>query len=224
MKDLWQKYSNSFLNITSREQYLIIVAGVTVIFLVIFSGFIDVNLSKTAKLDDEISKITIENANTVNMVNILQESLMSDVNLDINNKVDRVDKGLLAIDVQLLELTSGLIDPIQMRFALTELLQLQSTISLNSFQVLPPVPLNKTQKAKDDSQAVQADTLTLYKHGIKLVLRGNFFQLRDYLTNLEQLEWQFFWRSFDYQIIKHPTAELHIELYSLSTKKEFLGV
>jgi MSHA biogenesis protein MshJ len=224
MKDLWQKYADSFLHITSREQYLIITAGVTVIFLVMFSGFIDVNLSKTAKLDDKIKKITIENTNTGNMVNILQESLMSDVNLDINNKVERVDKGLLALDDELLELTSGLIDPIQMRYALIDLLQLQSSVSLNTFEVLPPVPLNIKQDTSDTSQVEPANQLTLYKHGIKLVLRGGFFQLRDYLSTLEQLEWQFFWRSFDYQIINYPTAELHIELYSLSTKKEFLGV
>jgi hypothetical protein len=62
-----------------------------------------------------------------------------------------------------------------MRYALIDLLQLQSSVSLNTFEVLPPVPLNIKQDTSDTSQVEPANQLTLYKHGIKLVLRGGFF-------------------------------------------------
>jgi len=94
--------------------------------------------------------------------------------------------------------------------------------------------LNKAQNQQVNKQVVKkvtmqkppqsADDIGLYRHRITLKLSGSFFQLRDYLNQLEQLPWKFFWEKFDYKLIKYPKGELQIEIYSLSLKKEFIGV
>jgi len=38
------------------------------------------------------------------------------------------------------------------------------------------------------------------------------------------LSWKFFWQEFNYQLKEYPVSELEIEMYSLSTKREFIGV
>ncbi len=224
MKALWQKYSNGFLNSTPREQYLIIFAGISAIVLIIYSNFIDPNLIKSASLEQKTSKLRSDNNTAISTIEILEQSLANDVNVAVGNKVERVDKVLLALDDDLLALTSGLINPLQMRYALVDLLQLQQNLTLNTFEVLSPEALTVKNANKTDSDQIAAKTLTLYKHPIKLVISGSYFQLRDYLVALEELEWRFFWRTFDYRMNEYPMAELHIELYSLSTKREFLGV
>jgi MSHA biogenesis protein MshJ len=134
---------------------------------------------------------------------------------------------MAAVDQDLLALTSGLINPIQMRYALIDLLKLQKGVSLLSFEVIKAQPLTVPASNKKGTEGVtvnESNVLTLYKHGIKLKIKGNYFQLRDYLIQLEQLEWTFFWQTFDYQLIQYPNSELIIEMYSLSTHKEFIGV
>ena len=107
-------------------------------------------------------------------------------------------------------------------------MKLEKGVKITSFEVLNAAPLNidSTKKKSKEGKKQKAvdDTLLLYKHGIKLVLKGEYFQLRDYLQQLEQLQWQFFWQEFNYQLLEYPNGELHIEMYSLSTKKEFIGV
>ena len=66
--------------------------------------------------------------------------------------------------------------------------------------------------------------MVLYRHAIKIKLSGSYFQLRDYLIQLESLSWKFFWQEFNYQLKEYPVSELEIEMYSLSTKREFIGV
>ncbi len=68
------------------------------------------------------------------------------------------------------------------------------------------------------------EAIGLYRHTIKLKLKGSYFQLRDYLTQLESLPWKFFWEKFNYQLKEYPQGELEIEIYSLSLKQEFIGV
>ena len=83
-------------------------------------------------------------------------------------------------------------------------------------------PVVKMATLQKPPQAV--NDIGLYRHRIILKLSGSFFQLRDYLNQLEQLPWKFFWEKFDYKLIKYPKGELQIEIYSLSLKKEFIGV
>jgi MSHA biogenesis protein MshJ len=224
MNDLWQTYSSLFLNITKREKYLIITAGVSVIFLVVFSLFIDENLSESAKLDLKIIKIKQDNSSIKTTTQILANSLLDDVNAPLDDIIEQTNRTILSLDDTLLDLTSRMITPAQMRYALVDLLRLQSTISLKAFSALSVEPLAVKQPAYDTNQVFPSEALSLYKHSVKLVLSGSYFELRDYLASLEQLKWRFFWRAFEYRLIEYPVAELHIEIYSLSTKKEFLGV
>ena len=147
------------------------------------------------------------------------------------------------VDKKLLELTSDLIDPIQMRFALIKLLKLQKGVKLLSFEVLPANPVTEDKVIADDENETeqtieknntstvktrdvqsQPAQLRLYRHGIKIKLQGQYFELKDYLTQLESLSWKFFWQEFDYQLKAYPVSELEIEIYSLSTSQEFIGV
>jgi MSHA biogenesis protein MshJ len=55
-------------------------------------------------------------------------------------------------------------------------------------------------------------------------LEGQYFDLRDYLSQIENLSWTFFWQRFDYQLGEYPVGQLSIEIYSLSTTSDFVGV
>jgi len=48
--------------------------------------------------------------------------------------------------------------------------------------------------------------------------------LQNYLSQLEKLSWKFFWQDFNFKLTEYPKSELEIEMYSLGTKKEFVGV
>ena len=81
---------------------------------------------------------------------------------------------------------------------------------------------DKTEEKKVDDNRNQ--TINLYRHSIKLKLKGRYFNLRNYLSQLEGLSWKFFWQHFQYQVAEYPNSELEIEIYSLSTTREFIGI
>lgn len=250
MNTFWQDYSDKFQEITQREQILVLLTGVVAIAFVLYSLFIDENSIRSDTYSKDIKQIESNIKAKQQTLNIFEQALLEDPNQAVNGQIVQYENKLEQIDTALLSLTSDLIDPIQMRFALIELLKLQKGVSLLAFDVIRAQPVSLTPGMDNaEAQSVQqgnaqsvsnphsstgnlsqaenldeAQSLILYKHGIKLTLSGGYFQLRDYLSQLEQLKWTFFWQQFDYKLKQYPQGVLEVELYSLSTKQEFIGV
>ena len=231
MNQQWQSYCEKFLHITPREQYLITGSGLVAIIFILFSFFIDDKTQQITKLTKENNAILSSNKISKSSIDLFEQALKKDPNKAINEQIQQYQKKLATVDTNLLQLTSDLINPIEMRHALMQLLKLQKGVSLQSFQVLVAQPINTADDQKEKSNITKNSTKTddveeivLYRHAIKIKLQGRYFQLRDYLQQVERLKWKFFWREFNYQLKEYPTSELEIELYSLSTKKEFVGV
>ncbi|GAA5137789.1 hypothetical protein [Thalassotalea piscium] len=239
MNEFWQRYSEKFQAITTREQMLVLMSGAIAITFILFSLFVDANLVRSNVFTKDIAQLEADMRAKAQTIDIFQQALSEDPNKTVTEQISQYESKLGQVDVALLSLTSDLIDPIQMRFALIDLLKLQKGVSLLTFDVIAAQPIslvpNSNTTDSNGPEAAQAvnnneatsneiPSLTLYKHGIKLTLSGSYFQLRDYLSMLEQLKWTFFWHKFDYKLKEYPQSVLEVELYSLSTKREFIGV
>lgn len=205
-----------------------LLTGLIAIIFIFFSLFIDAKLVESKSLAQQTQQINRSNQTAQTTIDILQQSLATDPNEAIQKQIVQYEQKLSSVDSELLLLTSDLINPIQMRYALVDLLKTQQSVSLLSFEVMAAQPMtsnNASETNEADIDKVNSEqSLTLYKHGIKLKLKGSYFKLRDYLSQLEKMQWTFFWQEFDYQLIEYPNSELTIEMYSLSTDKEFVGV
>ena len=232
MNKQWKAYCQKYLVISPREQYMVLFTGLIAIIFIVHTFFIDDNTKKINKFEKQVTQISKENRTAKSSIMLLEDSLSKDPNSALSKQISQYKDRLKKVDVNLLELTSDLISPIQMRHALMQLLKTQKGVSLQSFQVIAAEPItlsNSTPVVKADrNKKTDVDTnrqeMVLYRHAIKIKINGSYFQLRDYLTQLEALSWKFFWQEFNYQLKEYPVSELEIEMYSLSTKREFIGV
>ena len=211
---------------------------VFILFSYVSNGFaffnlaIESNVLKSRQLEKNIVQVNADNKSKSSNISLFEQALRSDPNATIRQQVLTYENKLTKVDTELLTLTSELIDPIQMRHALLELLKLKKGVSLLSFQLVgaESVVTSTVNQDPDGTKNNESDltenapSLSLYRHGIKLKLKGNYFQLRDYLTQLEELSWTFFWQKFDYKLQEYPISELEIEMYSLSRNMLFSGV
>ncbi len=236
MKQQWLENSEKFLKLTIREQYLILLTGLVAVFFIIFYLFIDGKMTANTNASKKI--VQLENSNRSLKLSVLelQAGLQQDPNVEVRDKIAQYESKLAKVDKSLLTLTSDLISPVQMRYALLDLLNLKKSVSLLSFELLGAQPLLTTPPTKSTPEIAREQNknqvsandnssgVNLYRHGIKIKLSGSYFDLRDYLTQLEKLKWKFFWQDFNFKLTEYPNSELEIEMYSLGTKKEFVGV
>lgn len=237
MKQQWQEGSVNFLKLTSREQYLILITGLVAVCFIIFYLFIDNKMASNINANKKIAQLSSNNQSLKISVLEVQAALKGDPNEETRNQIAQYQDKLAKVDNRLLALTSDLMSPTQMRYALLDLLKLEKGVSLLSFELLGAQPLLSETTASPLTDDLSSNTtsnatqfkndtsgINLYRHGIKIKLSGRYFELRDYLTQLEKLQWKFFWQDFNFTLTEYPNSELEIEMYSLGTKKEFIGV
>ena len=70
----------------------------------------------------------------------------------------------------------------------------------------------------DGSQTVNGDAESLYRYGFRIEFAGDFYTTLDYLRNLEALEQDFIWDSFEMNVIDYPTVNTVIDLSTLGTE------
>jgi len=230
----WQDYSEKFAQLSLREQYLIVLTGLVAVIFITFHFFIDSKLSENQRLTKQLVQFENQNKTLKISAREYQAALKKDPNKAVKEKIAQFEKKLAKVDVKLLRLTSELISPIQMRQALLKLLKLERGVSLLSFELVGAEPLlakadfeSSTERnvEQDRNEAgAKVSRMNLYRHGIKITLSGRYFELRDYLVQLEQLSWKFFWQEFDLQVTEYPMNKLSIEIYSLGSKEAFIGV
>jgi len=230
MKQQWQEYSDKFLQLTSREQFLLLLTGLVAIFFIISYLFIGDKSAKTTTFDKQNRVMMSGNLTRGFSIQEYQEALKQDPNAYIIKQIAQLETKLTKLDNQLVLLTTELISPSEMRKALLKLLKLEPGVLLLSFELIGAKPLlDLTVQPKNVTTDTLAPTveqpgLNLYKHGIKIKLSGKYFQLRNYLQQLEQLSWKFFWQDFQFEVKESPRSEVDITIYSLGLNKEFIGV
>ncbi|WP_019027307.1 hypothetical protein [Colwellia piezophila] len=228
MKQQWLEYCDKYLQLSSREQYLLLLTGVVAIFFIISYLFIDDKSAKTTHFDKQSRQMTSAIKTLSFSIEQYQKALKQDPNKKIVKQITQLETKLAKIDKQLVHFTTDLISPIEMREALLRLLTLEPGVSLLSFELMGAQPLLDlpTNQQSDDAEKLSAEQLglNLYKHGIKIRLSGQYFQLRNYLRQLEQLSWKFFWQGFEFEVKEYPRSEVEITIYSLGLNKEFIGV
>jgi len=230
MKEQWKSYSEKFIQLTSREQFLLLSTGVVAIFFIISSFFIDDKSAKTISFDKQSRSIASANKSLNFSIKEYQAALKRDPNVNTVKQIAQLETKLANIDNQLVLLTTDLISPSEMREALLKLLELEPGVSLLSFELIGAKPLlnlsvdQSSADAGEHAPTAEQLGLNLYKHGIKIKLSGKYFQLRNYLQQLEQLSWKFFWQNFRFEVKEFPRSEVEIIIYSLGLNKEFIGV
>ena len=229
MKQQWQEYSDKFQQLTSREQSLLLLTGLVAIFFITTYLYIDDKAAKIVTFDKQSRVMTSGNKTLSYTIEQYQQALKQNPDKDTNNQIAQLEAKLAKIDDQLVRLTTDLISPSEMRKALLRLLKLEPGVSLLSFELIGAKPLldlptNASNTSVSQGAKNEYLGLNLYKHGIKITLSGKYFQLRNYLQQLEQLSWKFFWQDFKFEVKEYPQSEVEITIYSLGLNKEFIGV
>jgi len=102
----------------------------------------------------------------------------------------------------------------QMPTVLQDLLQQNPGLKILDLKTLPISTFSKEAK----------ETSWIYRHGLSITLRGNYFNTLKYLEALEALPWRFNWESINYQVKEYPIAETTLNIYTLSFEENWLGL
>ncbi|MDB5814751.1 MAG: biosis protein MshJ [Rhodocyclales bacterium] len=155
----------------------------------------------------------------------------------LREQLAQVDKENLSVDASLRASQQYLVPAETMGALLQDLLRRDKRLELVSMQTLSVAPILDTSKEEASAPAVQPTTLapvvvaqsapatvetTMFRHGVQIVLRGNFLNVLDYLHEVEKLPWQMYWGSFTMDVADGALPTYSLSIYTLSLDKSWL--
>jgi len=218
----WEKTFNGLL---VRERLLVAFSIFAAIYMIFELALLGPAQRKHTQLaaDAETQKKQFESLKAEEVV--LTKVLTTDPALMLKKEYENLSIQLAALDKEIIELSAGLVSAGQLASMLQEVLVLTDGLQLEGLTTELPllIPLPSDGVASQDKQAKPAKTaaaqLRIYKQYVSLKLKGNYFQILNYLKRLEGTRWRFYWEALYYQVNTHPEAIVEIRVYSLSIER-----
>ncbi|POG23624.1 MSHA biogenesis protein MshJ [Aeromonas bestiarum] len=211
LKAQWQAWTDKIAALSQRERVLILLTGLVLVCAGAIYGWLD---GAALRLEqDRVALTTAQrDLEIMDLENLgKQARLARDPDQNVREQLVRVEGDIGKLDAELKAQTVDLIQAHEMPAVLEALLSRSANLHMLALTSLAPQPL----MAGDQR-------INLFKHGIRLKLEGGYFDVYQYLKALEALPRHFYWKQFDYQVQEHPKAVVEMEIYTLSTSKEFI--
>ena len=214
MKDKWIEISEKLNALTTRERGIIFATLLVAVYmafqLLVFDPLM-AERSRLIKLKADITK-QIDRVR-VEIAEVIAESTF-DPNKATREKIAKAEQKAEQYQQEILSITDKLIEPAQMSDVLASLLNKDSGLKLTSVRNLTAEPVRIGSAAGAE----------LYQHRIQLELEGKYDQVSKYLAQVEALPEKVFWQNLAFQMDNYPVGRLSLEVYTLSTSKDLIGV
>lgn len=214
-----------FLSLSARERKL---AWAAALIVMLFGGWallIEPLLVNISKSERDIRRLESQLTTANLQLQTFEQELKDDPDDKLKAQLKQINDRISAVDDVFAREIQDLVPARQMPALLDKVLSEANALTLVEMHSIAPVDVLKATADPEQQETEASDTTaSLYQHGVKLVLEGSYFDIQSYLQALEELPWRFYWRHFDYKVVEYPTAQVQIELFTLSTSEAFIGV
>ncbi len=216
MTEHWQHWQSVFFELSLRERVLILLTCLVLILLPSYYLVLEPSMLKLQQAERELAQAKIALTEGRQLIELSQLKLRQDPNQAIALQLSQLQANLSQLDSELAAQNAGLISVSQMAGVLERLLEKSEGLQLLSMESLPPQAVLSAEEQGTES-------VNFYRHGIRLSLSGGYFSLLDYLQKVEALPQRFLWQLMDYQVLEYPATDITIEIYTLSSNKDFIS-
>lgn len=215
-----------------RERVMVALAALAAIYflmnVLLIDGWARQNASMTANLAEQRE----ESVRIAEQLKGLRTQAAVSPDEQARARIHEIEKQIAAIDATLESASRQLVPPERMATLLEDLLKRNKRLQLVSLTTLPaeallrdkPPTTPPLQEGTAPATDPAADRPNIFKHGVELTLGGSYFDMLDYLTQIEALPWQMYWGrlTLDARDYQHPV--LTLTLYTLSLDKAWLKI
>jgi MSHA biogenesis protein MshJ len=223
MKQHWDKLSAKIDAMSLRERALVFAAVAFMLITLVNTFLINPLIVKQKLLSEQIVQKQERLKETRAIMEALQEAGKNDRISPLRKQLALAKQQMAESDAYMQNLRQRLVAPEKMVDLLQKVLRKDGQLELVSLQSLPVAPLI-AEKVEGGKVIASPDMGSqVFKHSVKITLRGSYKELLQYLTTLEQLPVQMFWGTASMKVVQ-PSVELTLTLYTLSLDKTWLQI
>ena len=240
MKQQWQQFALKFDALSVRERIMVFGASAALLIFMVVYLVVNPQLAKRKALADTIA----QRQQAVAAIDAEMAQRMAahagDPNLQDRIRLERIRQQVQQMRHALQSTQNGLVAPERIVPMLQQLLKQQASLRLVSLATLPSGAMGQgghvaSKAAASASAAAPAGQspadaepakapAVLYRHGVEIVLRGNYLDMVNYMDAVEAMPSHVFWGKLNMQVEQYPNATLSLTLYTLSLDEKWIAL
>lgn len=228
MRRYWELACGKIDDMSLRERAMIFAAAAFVVVSLINTMLLDPLWARQKTLSAQV----VQQQERMKELHAQKQALLqakSDAeHSPLRLRVAQLRQQLQAQDGYLQSRRDRLVEPDKMASLLEQVLNKNGKLELVSLNTLPvglliekPLPEGAAAPGATNQPAGEKQ---IFKHGVKITVRGSYLDLLQYLTALEKMPVQMFWGEATLSVDQYPVATLTLTLYTLNLDKTWLSV
>jgi MSHA biogenesis protein MshJ len=135
-------------------------------------------------------------------------------------RLEALRKQFSELDVAAADITRGLVSPREMTRLVHTMLRENRALQLVRAENLAPEAISLA--AGDRAAADSAPAL--YRHGLRITVKGRYLDVVHYLRALEKLSWRVIWGEVQLDSEHYPVSRATLTIYTIGLDKAWIGV
>lgn len=218
MKHYWELVRIKIDGMLLRERVMIFAAVAFVVISSTSTLLLNPILAKQKALSAQLSQQQEKMKTLQAQIQTALQAKKDDEKSPLRTRLVELQRQLQAQDELLQSRNSRMVEPSEIGSMLEKVLGENGKLQLVTLETLP-VSSVMTQAADASNDKKQ-----VFKHSVKITLRGGYLDLLQYLTEVEKTPVQLYWGDVSLSVDKYPDAVLILTLYTLSLDKTWLKV
>ncbi len=226
----WQMLSEKLAALSRREQALVALAAVALVYYIGNAIWVVPINARTATFARQASQQEKELAALQEQLQILQAQVANDPNVPLRQQISEVKHRLENTEERLTGYKKSLVPADKTVDLLDSILKQSKGVRLVGLKTLPVESLLAEQGAAAEKVtgesaaplAISTGDINVYRHGFEMRLQGNYLDLLAYLMELEKQPQQVLWHRASLTVPEPAKAVLTLVFFTLSTDKVWI--
>lgn len=216
-----------------RERGLIFGGILAILFVVAFNLIFAPMRAEQAVLEKAITAKFEQTGKLQAEAKRLSEQLVLDPNVANRARIAELKTVLAASDAEVAAVTRGLVSPKDMARMVEQILATNRAVQVVRVENLPSLSLldPPADPAKPPPAGASpapppppADGIGLYRHGMRIQVKGNYMDIIRVLRSMEGLPWKVFWGEVSVKTEKYPQSHATVVIYTLNQDRAWIGI
>ena len=224
MKDFWLSLTGRFNVLQRRERMAVFAGAVLALALLGYQFMVEPHVQRQAALAKQIEGLRKSRLELPARL-VAAQQRVKEPNAQAERELADLRRRIARIVQEHQEAQSRLAPPDSMAALLESILRGNRGLSLVSLTTLPAAAVAGQAATDGKKPAAGEETPAgLYKHGVRITVRGGYLDLLDYLAQLEALPQKMYWGRVALAAETYPVSVMQLTVYTLSLDKSWLVI
>lgn len=218
-----------------RERALVFFCSLFVLYLLWDSFFMQPLAEREKQLRTRMLEQQAEQLSLDTQIQVMVANRDADPDRSNREKLQALKVEFEKVENEVQAAAHQLIEPRQMAAMLEAVLRRVKGLSLLEVKglggqaIVRATPSVTGTDAAEEGEAVVEEAPAssvdnAYKHGLMIKFQGDYMSTLEYIRELENLQWDFFWDGLEFNVNQYPDSTASITVFTLSLDKNWIGV